>query len=61
MTFKRATAPALQHSWMGEQGWASEWHLVHYGFRTGGGAGLIAVESAAAGPHHRATSAELGI
>jgi 2,4-dienoyl-CoA reductase-like NADH-dependent reductase (Old Yellow Enzyme family) len=45
----------------GTDGKPTDWHLVHYGSRAVGGAGLIMVESVAVGPRHRTTSADLGI
>ncbi len=45
----------------GTDGKPTDWHLVHYGARAVGGVGLVMVESAAVGPLHRTTSADLGI
>lgn len=42
-------------------GMPTDWHLVHYGARAVGGAGLIMVESTGVGPLHRTTAADLGI
>ncbi|MGW4591400.1 NADH:flavin oxidoreductase/NADH oxidase [Amycolatopsis thermoflava] len=53
-------SPMAQYS-AGPDGKPTDWHLVHYGARAVGGVGLIMVESAAVGPLHRTTSADLGI
>jgi 2,4-dienoyl-CoA reductase-like NADH-dependent reductase (Old Yellow Enzyme family) len=45
----------------GTDGMPTDWHVVHYGARAVGGAGLIVVESTAVGPSHRTTAADLGI
>jgi 2,4-dienoyl-CoA reductase-like NADH-dependent reductase (Old Yellow Enzyme family) len=45
----------------GTDGKPTDWHLVHYGSRAVGGAGLIMTESVAVGPLHRTTAADLGI
>jgi 2,4-dienoyl-CoA reductase-like NADH-dependent reductase (Old Yellow Enzyme family) len=53
-------SPMAQYA-AGPDGLPTDWHLVHYGQRAVGGAGLIMVESTAVGPRHRTTSADLGI
>ncbi|CND62065.1 FAD/FMN-binding oxidoreductase [Mycobacterium tuberculosis] len=53
-------SPMAQYS-AGADGKPTDWHLVHYGARAAGGVGLVMVESAAVGPSHRTTSADLGI
>lgn len=42
-------------------GYANEWHWLHYGTRAVGGAGLIIVEATAISPEGRITPADLGI
>ncbi len=53
-------SPMAQYS-AGTDGKPTDWHLVHYGSRAVGGVGLLMVEATAIGPHHRTTSADLGI
>jgi 2,4-dienoyl-CoA reductase-like NADH-dependent reductase (Old Yellow Enzyme family) len=53
-------SPMAQYS-AGPDGKPTDWHLVHYGARAVGGAGLIMVESTAVGPLHRTTAADLGL
>src|SRR5664279_1209301 len=42
-------------------GFANNWHLVHLGSRTVGGAGLIFTEATAVSPEGRITPDDLGI
>lgn len=44
-----------------EDGFASDWHLVHLGSRAAGGAGLVVVEASAVTPEGRITPEDLGI
>jgi 2,4-dienoyl-CoA reductase-like NADH-dependent reductase (Old Yellow Enzyme family) len=44
-----------------EDGVASDWHLVHYGARALGGAGLLIVEATAVAPDGRITPGDLGL
>ena len=44
-----------------EDGFATDWHLVHLGSRAVGGAGLVIVEASAVLPEGRITPADLGI
>jgi 2,4-dienoyl-CoA reductase-like NADH-dependent reductase (Old Yellow Enzyme family) len=44
-----------------EDGFATDWHLVHLGSRAQGGAGLVLVEASAVVPEGRISSADLGI
>ncbi|MDJ1132299.1 NADH:flavin oxidoreductase/NADH oxidase [Streptomyces iconiensis] len=53
-------SPMAQYS-AGADGKPTDWHLVHYGARAVGGAGLVMVEATAVGPSQRTTSADLGI
>jgi 2,4-dienoyl-CoA reductase-like NADH-dependent reductase (Old Yellow Enzyme family) len=42
-------------------GFAEDWHLVHYGARGAGGAGLVMTEAAAVAADGRITSSDIGI
>ena len=44
-----------------EDGFASDWHLVHLGSRAAGGAGLVVVEASSVTPEGRITPQDLGI
>ena len=44
-----------------EDGFATDWHLVHLGARAQGGAGLVMVEASAVVPEGRISSGDLGI
>ena len=48
-------APMCQYSCENKDGVPSEWHLVHYGARATGGAGLIIMEATAVVPEGRIT------
>ncbi len=52
-------SPMCQYS--SEDGFASDWHLVHLGSRAVGGAGLIFTEAAAVLPEGRISPQDLGI
>lgn len=52
-------SPMCQYS--SEDGFASDWHLVHLGSRAVGGAGLIITEAAAITPEGRISPGDLGI
>ena len=52
-------SPMCQYS--SEDGFASDWHLVHLGSRSVGGAGLILTEAAAVAPDGRISPRDLGI
>ncbi|MFM9950640.1 MAG: NADH:flavin oxidoreductase/NADH oxidase [Saprospiraceae bacterium] len=52
-------SPMQQYS--SEDGYANDWHLVHYGSRAVGGAGLIVTESAIVNPQGASTKNDLGI
>jgi len=54
-----AMAPMCQYS--ANNGFVSNWHLLHYGTRAVGGAGLIIVEATAVEPEGRITPGDLGI
>ena len=52
-------SPMCQYS--SKKGYANTWHLVHYGSRAVGGAGLIIVEATAVTPEGRITPYDLGL
>ena len=52
-------SPMCQYS--STDGFANDWHLVHYGTRAVGGAGLIMVEATAVSPEGRITPSDLGL
>ncbi|MCR0983878.1 NADH:flavin oxidoreductase/NADH oxidase [Roseomonas populi] len=52
-------SPMCQHA--GEDGLATDWHLVHLGKFALGGAGLILTESTAVSPEGRIGTADLGL
>ena len=52
-------SPMCQYS--SEDGFASDWHLVHLGSRAVGGAGLVFTEAAAVTPNGRISPQDLGI
>ncbi|MBE7177660.1 MAG: oxidoreductase, partial [Mucilaginibacter polytrichastri] len=52
-------SPMCQYS--SEDGFASDWHLVHLGSRAIGGAGLIFTEAIAVSPEGRISPQDLGI
>lgn len=61
ITFRNrlAISPMCQYS--ATDGFANNWHLVHYGSRAVGGAGLIIQEATAVSPEGRITPSDLGI
>ena len=61
ITFKNriGLSPMCQYS--AENGLVNNWHLVHYGGRAVGGAGLIIVEATAVSPDGRITPYDLGL
>jgi 2,4-dienoyl-CoA reductase-like NADH-dependent reductase (Old Yellow Enzyme family) len=52
-------SPMCQYS--SDDGFATDWHLVHLGSRAAGGAGLVMVEAAAVLPEGRISPNDLGI
>lgn len=54
-----AVSPMCQYS--AHSGYADDWHLVHYGSRAVGGAGLVIVEATAVRPEGRITPDDLGL
>lgn len=54
-------APMCQYSAEEQDGVPTEWHLVHYGARATGGAGLVVVEATAVAPEGRISPWDTGI
>jgi 2,4-dienoyl-CoA reductase-like NADH-dependent reductase (Old Yellow Enzyme family) len=54
-----AVSPMCQYSSV--DGYANDWHLVHYGCRAAGGAGLVLTEAAAVTPQGRISPQDIGI
>lgn len=54
-----AVSPMCQYS--SDNGFPSDWHLVHLGSRAVGGAGLVVVEATAVSPEGRISPADSGI
>ncbi len=52
-------SPMCQYS--SEDGFATDWHLVHLGSRAVGGAGLVMQEATAVSPEGRITTGDLGL
>ena len=61
ITFRNRIAISPMCQYMAEEGFATDWHLVHYGSRAIGGAGLIIQEATAVAPEGRITPGDLGI
>jgi 2,4-dienoyl-CoA reductase-like NADH-dependent reductase (Old Yellow Enzyme family) len=61
VTFRNriAVSPMCQYS--SEDGFASDWHLVHLGSRAVGGAALVMTEAAAVEPRGRISPQDLGV
>lgn len=53
--------PMCQYSVLAQNGIASDWHVVHYGTRAVGGAGLMILEATAVAPEGRISPADLGL
>jgi len=54
-----AVSPMCQYS--SEDGFATDWHLVHLGSRAVGGAGLVIMEATAVEPRGRISPGDVGI
>src|SRR4051812_46153961 len=54
-----AVSPMCQYS--SEDGFATDWHLVHLGSRASGGAGLVCAEATAVSPEGRISPGDLGL
>jgi len=52
-------SPMCQYS--SEDGFTTDWHLVHLGARAAGGAGLVFTEASAVVPEGRISPEDLGI
>ncbi len=52
-------SPMCQYSC--EDGFATDWHLIHYGTRAVGGAGLVMTEATAVAPEGRISPNDLGL
>ena len=52
-------SPMCQYS--ANDGFTTDWHLVHYGARATGGTGLIIIEAAAVSPEGRITPGDVGL
>ncbi|MFT2007913.1 NADPH dehydrogenase NamA [Pontibacter sp. 13R65] len=61
ITLKNRIAMSPMCMYSSEDGYANDWHFVHYGSRAVGGAGLIIVEATAVAPEGRITPDDLGI
>lgn len=61
ITFRNRLAMAPMCQYSANNGFASDWHLAHYGSRAAGGAGLIIQEATAVAPEGRITPGDLGI
>ena len=61
VTFRNriGVSPMCQYS--SQDGFSSDWHLVHLGSRAVGGAGVVFTEAAAVGPAGRISPQDLGI
>jgi 2,4-dienoyl-CoA reductase-like NADH-dependent reductase (Old Yellow Enzyme family) len=59
LTNRIVVSPMCQYS--SENGFASDWHLVHLGARASGGAGLVMTEAAAVEAQGRITPEDLGL
>lgn len=59
MRNRLGVAPMCQYS--SADGFANDWHLVHYGSRAAGGAGLVIAEATAVLPEGRISPQDLGI
>jgi 2,4-dienoyl-CoA reductase-like NADH-dependent reductase (Old Yellow Enzyme family) len=60
ITFPNRIAVSPMCEYSSEDGFASDWHLVHLGSRAVGGAGLVFTEAAAVTPEGRITPQDLG-
>ncbi|WP_266206064.1 NADPH dehydrogenase NamA [Pontibacter kalidii] len=61
ITFKNRIAVSPMCMYSSQDGFATDWHLVHLGSRAVGGAGLIIAEATAVVPEGRITPHDLGI
>lgn len=61
VTFKNRIGMSPMCQYSSVNGFANDWHFVHYGTRTVGGAGLIMVEATAVTPEGRITASDMGL
>jgi 2,4-dienoyl-CoA reductase-like NADH-dependent reductase (Old Yellow Enzyme family) len=61
LAFKNRLGISPMDQYSAVDGYAADWHLVHYGSRAVGGAGLIIQEATAVLPEGRITPGDLGI
>lgn len=61
LTFRNRIFMSPMCQYAASEGCPSDWHLVHYGSRAVGGAGLVMVEATAVVPEGRITPGDLGI
>lgn len=61
ITLKNRIAVSPMCEYSSEDGFATNWHLIHLGSRAIGGAGLIITEAAAVSPEGRISYGDLGI
>ena len=61
ITFRNRIGVSPMCQYTAFDGFASDWHLVHYGSRAVGGAGLIIQEATAVSPEGRISPSDLGI
>ncbi len=61
ITFKNRIGMSPMCQYSSTDGFANDWHFVHYVTRAVGGAGLIMVEAAAVSPEGRITPYDLGL
>jgi len=61
VTFRNRIGMSPMCQYSSVNGFANDWHFVHYGTRAVGGAGLILVEATAVAPEGRITPADLGL
>jgi 2,4-dienoyl-CoA reductase-like NADH-dependent reductase (Old Yellow Enzyme family) len=61
VTFRNRIAVSSMCQYSAEDGFASDWHVVHLGSRAVGGAALVITEASAVAPEGRISRADLGI
>ena len=61
VTFKNRIGMSPMCQYSANDGFANDWHFVHYGTRAVGGVGLIIVEATAVTPEGRITACDLGL
>ena len=61
VTFRNRIGMSPMCQYSAVNGFANDWHFVHYGTRAVGGAGLIMVEATAVAPEGRISPFDLGL